>query len=237
MPPAKKLACDLEEVHPHYFIIHNPAVRPIIKSEGTIRGNRFEQTGWRRAGMLARLNAQGFVALTLEDQIDRLPDLPRAEPVGEPRPQPLGGSARYSSFDARTLAWTPLEPPEQGSAFVLLRPGWVVRRRQGRGAASYYRVLPERSREGVNLVPLDATRALLHGYAQAVGDTRRPLQATRDGAAYYLPALDLPAPHLDLLKRFGQPTPATGWQVAERDFPLAQRLFARLGLRLEAPDI
>lgn len=255
-PPARPPA-DLEEIRPLVFLIHNPAVHPVIKGEGTIEGKKFELTTWRREGLFARLEYNGFAVLTLEMQIDLLPTLPPVDPVDlvdpvdpvdplappdAPEPahtHPVSRGDRYSRFDPATLGWTALEStsPDSGAPPTLaLLPGWIIRRRKGRGPASYYQMA------GGRLMPLDETEALLRGYAQAAHTPQRPLLVTRQGESYLLPALELPAAYRALLKHIGQPAnPRTsagaGWQVDAAGLPLAQQVYARLGvaLRLSPP--
>jgi hypothetical protein len=232
----KRPSSDLEEIRPHHFLIHNPAVRPIIKSEGEISGNVFNLTSWRRDGMLARLGNAGYVVSTLEDQVAKLPNLSPPAPIGAEALRPLANTIdRYSYFDPLALAWVPLEPRDEGGQKVVaLRDGWVVRRRRGRGMASYHRAFVERG-GGVGLRPLDELEALLAGYAQASASGGRELLVRREGKEYLLPDVALPRPFEEVLGRFAKQTPA-GWRVAERGGPLAQELFAHLGLLLRVVD-
>jgi hypothetical protein len=237
---SKKPTIDLEEVRPRYFVMHNPAVRPLIKSEGTFEGNRFAQTGWRRDGMLARLRMNGFSVLTLEDRLERLPRLPAAPPIGAACPRALTANERYSYFDPATLDWTPIEPiaatrPDdqagQSEQAVMLRTGWLIRRRRGRGPAGYYRAFRESS-GSAGLTPLAADAALLQGYAQATQHNPPPLAlAQTPKGEPLLPDLLLPAPHQDIRQRIARRDGA-GWQVDAHGWPLARGLCASLGLRL-----
>jgi hypothetical protein len=241
MPPRRRShkpapaapACDLEEVRPGYFLVHNPAIRGIIKSEGTIRGNRFTLTGWRREGMLARLAQRTFTARTLDDQIDALPGLPAAALPGAPCTHLPGSTERLSIFDPTALAWVapPLQAPDQPR--LALQDGHILRRRRGRGPASYERVACQPTGIAA-LMPLSETDALLHGYAQAAHLPREPLPAPQHDAHYRLPDVPLPPPYHALLGRFAQHSRATGWQTDAAGWPLACRLYARLGLELRA---
>lgn len=222
---------DLEELRPQRFLIRNMQVRPLLKNEGTISGAMFELTSWRRDGLLARLRTSGFTVRTLEDQIQALPHMPPAEPVGGASRRPVQRIERYSHFDASALAWVPDEPhAESGQCEVRLHAGWVIRRRYGRGAATYHRVFRERH-GGAGLVPLTETEALLAGYAQATQVRQPALTVRHQGEHYYLPALELPPPHREVLDRLGQQV-EDGWQVAERAWPLARQVYERLGLKL-----
>jgi hypothetical protein len=226
---------DLQEFAPQRFLIHNPGIKQIIKGEGVINGKLFELTTWRRDGLLARLQMQGFRVLTLQDQVESLPALPAPEPIGEDCPRTLSTRERFSFFNPLTLTWAavePSDPDESDGQRVLLRSGWIVRRRRGRGAPGYYRVLRERSGDA-GLAPLSETDALLMGYAQAARHPRSPLTVQRTEGLYWLPDLVLPAPWQELLQRLGQHARGKGWQIDEHTWPLARRLYERLGLRLK----
>ncbi len=225
---------DLVELRPNLFLIHNPLARKLLKSEGDIRGNRFVLTGWRREGLLARLRQQGFGVSTLDDQIDALPPLPRPVPTGAAHPRPLSGKERYSFFNPAALAWVPVEPPATATRTLLLHEGWIVRRRHGRGPASYARVVADH--EGrAGLIALDETAALLQGYAQATLIPRAPLPVVIDQEHVWLPDLPLPLPYRDMLKQIGHYQKQPGWQVETHGVPPARRLYARLGLALAEP--
>jgi hypothetical protein len=231
--PAAAPPCDLEEVRPGYFLVHNPSIRGIIKTEGTIRGNRFTLTGWRRAGMLGRLAQRNFTARTLDDQIDALPALPAAAPPGAPCTHLPSSTERLSFFDPAALNWAtpPRQAPEQ--PHLALRDGYILRRRRGRGPASYERVACQPTGTAA-LLSLSETDALLHGYAQAAHLPREPLPVPRESEHYRLPDVPLPPPYQALLGRFAQHSRATGWQTDAAGLPLACRLYARLGLELRA---
>ncbi|NJO06289.1 MAG: hypothetical protein HC876_12625 [Chloroflexaceae bacterium] len=248
MPPRKarpnrktappRPSSDFEEIRPQVFFIHNPAVRQIIKGEGTIDGTRFELTSWRREGLLGRLESHGFRVLTLETQIELLPEPPHADEVEPPDPAATRGvhsirrGDRYSFFDAWHYRWAaiaPLPPTADGQTHVHLVPGWVVRRRQGRGNASYYQVGGQP--DHITLLPLDATDALLHGYAQAMNLPHRPLSISHIEAGYLLPPLELPTAYTTLLKRIAEPVQA-GWLVDEQALPLARQVYACIGVAL-----
>jgi hypothetical protein len=231
-PPAPAAPrCDLEEVRPGYFLVHNPSIRGIIKSEGSIRGNRFTLTGWRREGMLARLAQRNFSARTLDDQIDALPAPPAVALPGAPCTHLPGSTERLSIFDPAALAWA--TPPRQApdEPHFALHDGHILRRRRGRGPASYERVACQPTGIAA-LIPLSETDALLHGYAQAAHLPREPLPAPQHGEHYRLPDIPLPPPYQDLLGRFAQHSRATGWQTDAAGWPLVCRLYARLGLEL-----
>jgi hypothetical protein len=217
-------------MHPNYFIIHTSAVRPFIKSEGIITGNRFVLTGWRRDGMLARLRIQGFTVRTLDDEIDALPDLPRVQLPSETCAYVMSRKERYSFFDPQQRDWAAIEPADDEPPVLLLRENWIIRRRRGRGAPDYARVHCERGRS--SLISLDDAAALLEGYAQAAQLDHPALHATFQGDTCSLPHVELPSLHRSLMQRIGTPAPDTGWQVDRRGWPLARRLYAALGIEL-----
>jgi hypothetical protein len=226
---------DLEEISPRQFLVRNPQVRPFLKGEGHFDGNRFELTTWRREGLLARLRAHTFTVHTLDDRIAELPPLPPTMPVGAPCSRPVSSSERYSFFDPQTLTWTAIETQkEHGQPEVLLHAGWIIRRRRGRGPASYYRVTCERS-GGAGILPLSETEALLAGYAHATAVDQPALPVNRTAQYYHLPTIPLPPPHHQLMQRLGQQT-EQGRQIDEQGWPLAREVYARLGLTLEEPE-
>jgi hypothetical protein len=214
-------------------MVNDPRTRPLLKGEGEFKGQVFELTSWRREGLLARLRGQGFTVRTLADQVAKLPlPPPRPVPIRDAALRPLTSEIdRFSYFDPLALSWVHVEPQEaHGEQVVMLREGWVVRRRRGRGASSFHQVFIERG-GGVGLRPLGETEALLAGYAQATASHSREIAARRAGKEYLLPDLELPQPYQAVLGRFAKLTPE-GWRVMERGLPLAQELYARLGLLL-----
>ena len=231
-PPAK---VDLEEIAPNRFLIHNPRTQAILKGEGTIAGRRFELTTWRREGLLARLRQRGFHVRTLADQLAELPALPAPAAIGGPGWWPLTSSIeRISYFDPRDLRWQPLTPEiRDGARGVAIYDGWVLRRRKGRGTAAYYLASVGRSGR-IDLQPLDETKAILTGYAQARALYNRALVAARRGDTFILPDVEIPPPHRALLRRVAQQTDE-GWAANQQAWPLVQDLFDRLGVRLVAP--
>lgn len=224
---------DLEELQPQRFFVRNMRTRTLLKGEGTLSGNVFELTTWRREGLLARLRARGFVVSTLEDRARSLPALPSAVPIGDLCVHPVTGIDRYSYFDPDTLDWRPIDPQaSDGEAVVSLRDGWVIRQRHGRGAASYYQAVRDRSGQA-QLTPLTETGALLAGYAQAARNPRS-VKVRRAEQHYVLPDLKLPEPHRDLLQRLGQKLEGE-WYIEAQNWPLARQVYERLGLKLVMP--
>lgn len=232
MPPAKRRPrSDLEEIAPNRFIMHNARVQTLLKTEGEINGRLFTLTTWRRDGLIARLRARTFVVDTLADQIEALPLPPEPLETGEARWRALGSpTERFSLFDAQQLRWQPLEAEERnGVTGIVMQSGDVLRRRKGRGPASFYLAVSEHN--GLALRPLNETQALLEGYAQA-SEHRLTLAAQRQGEQIRLPDVELPAPYRALLRRIAS-AKGDALVVDQQGWAFAQELFARLGVRIE----
>lgn len=229
----------MDEVAPNYFALNNSHLATLLKSEGLIKGHMFELTSWRREGLLARLRERGFSVRSLADRLEALP-LP-------PAPHPIGGAGwralatpleQFSHFDLRRLRWHPiLAETHIDAPGVALYDGWVLRRRKGRGAASFYQAHKERG-GGIGLLPLGETSALLQGYAQALAFDPRPLigevrpPEVPDGEAELrLPEIELPRPYRELLELVAR-RDKDGWLVRRTGWPLARALFERLGCGL-----
>jgi hypothetical protein len=227
---------DLEEIAPNRFLVHTPRVNALIKGEGTIAGRMFELTGWRRDGLLARLRERGFAVRTLGDQLDKLPGPPPAPQIAGPGWRPLTSAIeQISHFDLRGLRWRPLAPETRdGVSGVTVYDGWVLRRRKGRSTSSFYLAFRERN-GGIGLRPLGETEALLSGYAQALELDPRPLLVARRGDAFLLPDVELPPPYRKVLGTIAKAS-AEGPLVSARGWPLAQELFAKLGVRLNIEE-
>jgi len=208
-------------------------VLALLKGEGNLRGRSFELTSWRREGLLARLRARGFAVRTLADWAAALPAAQRAPRIDGAGWRPLTSSIeQISHFDLRNLRWRPLAPERRdGVVGVTLYAGWVLRRRKGRGPASYYLALGERG-GGIGLQPLDETEAILAGYAQALELDSRPLLAERRDDRILLPDVELPPPHRALLQRVATPNDQ-GLFVDAAAWPLARAVFARMGVELQ----
>lgn len=222
-------SCDLEELRPNLFVVHNPAAGPVLRGEGDREGDRFRLTTWRRDGLLARLQMRGFVVHSLIDQVAALPALPHSAPPGPAVLFLPAGRDRVSYFAGAPPGWQPLEPDLANSQQYALREGWLIRRRRGRGPASYAQVRAGR------LSGLDEDHALYAGYAQAALAGVTLLPATAHGDGYLLPDLPLPRAYSDLLGRIAEHTKA-GWLVSPAGLESACALFARLGIELEIPD-
>lgn len=228
-PNAAKRGTDIEEIAPRRFLVRNAMARSLLKGEGNLEGNLFEMTTWRREGLVARLRASNFTVRTLGDMVRDLPGLPPAMPVGAACTRTVGSIERYSYFDPQSLTWQAIEPQENaGQREVVLHTGWVIRRRQGRGAVSYHRVFAERN-GSAGIKPLTETEALLAGYAQATQQPHPPLTITHVGTHDILPDIALPPPYHQLMQRLGEQT-ERGWQIEARDWPLARQIYERLNL-------
>jgi hypothetical protein len=232
----RRPALDLEEIAPNRFLVHNTGVKGMLKGEGTLEGGLFKLTTWRREGLLARLRERGFQVRTLADLATALPSPPPPPPIGRPGWRPLTSAIeQISHFDLRNLRWHPLTPDTRDGALgVTVYAGWIVRRRKGRGAASYYMAFAERS-GGIGLKPLDETDAILAGYAQALAFDERPLLAEWRGDQLLLPNVVLPPPHRAVVRRIATESDE-GPLVDEPLWPLARAVFERLGARLTVED-
>lgn len=218
---------DLDELAPGRFIIRDPRAITLLKTEGDLEGRMFTLRSWRREGLLARLRERGFRVRTLDDRVRALPEPPPAPPIGAAVWRPLASDERWSMFDPRRLDWVPLEVELRDQApGVLVRAGCVVRRRRGRRAPVFAVAGP-----GMALYPVDETEALLLGYAQAA-EYAPVLRARKDGERVILPPHPLPRPQRDFLRGLALDG-ADGLVIASGAWPLAQEVYAGLGIRLE----
>jgi hypothetical protein len=234
-------ALDLDEIAPNQFLVHNAHANNLLKGEGRIKGRFFELTTWRREGLLARLRDRGYQVRTLADRVAALPAPPPPPPIGGTGWRPLVSTIeQLSHFDLLRLGWHTLAPEQRdGAAGVTIYDGWVLRRRKGRGPASYYLALKERG-GGIGLRPLDETAAILSGIAQAIARDPRPLMVERrrapgsdsQGDQLLLPQIELPPAYRATLELISSPSPE-GPLVTPANWPLAEALFDRLGIRLQ----
>ena len=240
---SRRSALDLDEIAPNRFLVHSQHVKALLKGEGVIAGPMFELTTWRRQGLLARLRDRGFAVRTLVDRIAALPAPPPPPPIGDAGWRALGSPVEHFSwFDPERVNWRPAElEARDGVAGVRLRDGWVLRRRKGRGASSYYLAFRERA-GGIGMRPLGEAEAILAGYAQAQARDGRPWLVERghasDGASGHgllLPDVLLPPSFREVLQLLARET-AEGWLVDQQAWPLAQALFERLGVRLSLAE-
>jgi hypothetical protein len=232
----RRPAIDLEEIAPDRFLVHNPRVTELLKGEGTLSGRLFELTTWRREGLLARLRGRGLQVRTFADLVAALPVPPPPPPInGMGRRSLTSPIEQISHFDFRRLRWHPLAPDRRdGTLTVVVYDGWVLRRRKGRGRASYHLAFVERGGD-IGLKPLDETEALLAGYAQAMALDDRPLLVERRSDLLLLPDIEVPPPHRALLRRITTESDE-GPLVDEGWWPLVQQVFRRLGVRLVDTD-
>lgn len=178
--------------------------------------------------------------LTLDDCVAGLPELPdvaRVPPDTPTAPLRISRMDRYSRFVPHRRDWEPLTPLAPSAPDLPLQlhvaTGWIIRRRQGRGHASYAQVQAK-----AQLRPLDELDALLYGYAYAVLLRLPPVTIQHDPttAQWLLPALPLPAPHRELLAKIATPAPAEhalvphGWLCAADGLALAEAVLDSLGL-------
>lgn len=230
--PRSKARFDLDEVRPGLFVIGNPDVTQLLRDEGEVTGTFFRITTWRRDGLMARLQQRGFTTRTIEERLEALP-----RPATTPTPlgalllrNIAGERGAYSILDADTLRWQELSPQQQGEAQVIaLRQELVVRRRRGRGDASYYRVVEVAGQ--AELQPMIEDKAVMLAFAQAAADGPPTLLAHRRDTGYLLPKTNtLPADYRSFLGLLGEPT-ADGLLIPKEHWPLAKRAYERLGLR------
>lgn len=221
---------DLQEIRPNRFLIYNTKAKLYLRGEGVTVGNQFELTTWRREGLLGRLRMHGFKVHTINDRIAALPQLPEAVPVGDESVRGLQHpKERFACFDLATLRWREIEAVTEARE-VMLREGWVLRRRRGRGNPSYYIATLEKPGR-IGLKPQTETDALLMGYAQTTARGTRSIVVPAVEDEHRLPGLLLPPPHREVLKaitnRHEESTtiPAQGWEQA-------QALFGTLRLAL-----
>lgn len=218
-------ACDLEEIKPNAFLMHNPALGPLLTGEGERNGDRFLLTTWRRDGLIARLRSRTFVVHTLSDQIARLPSLPPPPPLGAIIMRPAVHNERLSQFVAHPPDWQSIAPTPDG---MILRVGMIIQQRRGRGPTSYVQIGP-----GGALHTLSADVAIALAYAQI--QPEQPTVTLISAAdQLVLPSIPLPEAHRLLLGRFTSAT-RSGWQIPS-DTPdrvaLVRQLLARLGVQL-----
>lgn len=222
--------CDLDEIRPDIFIVYNPALRPLLRGEGDLVGDRFTLTGRRREGLLARLRMRTFVVHSIDALTATLPPLPEASLPGATLARLLATGERYSVFAAMPEGWVHLSPEaDQTPPQILLRVGWAVRRRRGRNAPEYF-LVGERN-GSADLQPIGEGRALLHGYAQLTINGPQALMALPTEGGMLLPDIPLPAAHTALMRRIGDKT-KQGWQITSAGLPFAAELLACLGLAI-----
>ncbi|NBU63871.1 MAG: hypothetical protein EBS29_05140 [Chloroflexia bacterium] len=222
----------LEEYAPNHFMVHDIRVRPFIRGEGDVEGNRFVLTSWRRDGLMARLAERGLVMVTIESLTEALPPLPAPSPIADDvRWQPLGHpSERWSYYDPRQRAVVACETVSHAEQHgVWLHPGCMVRRRRGRGQAEWYRSQPQGTHT-IQYTPLAEDTALLQGLAQATGYTHAPiaLRAGENGdVAVTIPLL--PKAHQSVLARCAT-SDRNGlvWQCPTAHLPLVVGVLARV---------
>ncbi|WP_322494123.1 hypothetical protein [Chloroflexus sp.] len=215
---------DFEEIRPNLFLIHNPALGPVLRGEGEREGFHFHLTSWRRAGLLGRLASRGFVTLTIPDRIAALPAPPSA-PLGPLRHLTISAKQQLSVLDLNAPnGWRSLLVSPNGA--LELPEGQIVRRRHGRGPADYLRI----TATGWQALPVD--EAILAAYGQLPDPPILRLAPTAEG--WMMPEIPLPEAYRNVLGIIAQPHPA-GWLLAgdlEREW--GEMIVAKLGVKVGA---
>ncbi|WP_298816159.1 hypothetical protein [Chloroflexus sp.] len=213
---------DFEEIRPNLFLIHNPALGPVLRGEGEREGFHFRLTGWRRAGLLGRLASRGFVTLTIPDRIAALP-APPITTLGPARTITVGAKQQLSLLDLSARGgWQPIPTSDKGT--VTLREGQIVRRRRGRGPAEYLRI----TAAGWEIVPAD--HAILIAYGQLTSRPFLKIATTPDG--WILPDFPLPKEYRQVLGQIALPH-TEGWLLSgELEREMATALLAKLGVTI-----
>ena len=234
--PAPWQPPDLDEVRPDHFVINNEKVRPFLRGEGEREGKFFHLQSWRRDGWLARLRMAGFNVRTLQDRVNALPAIATGVVLGPEGMRPLASAReRFATWHPEALRWHDLPiVMVDGAPAVRLRVNEAVRRRKSRSGGDFFVAVPDRP-ERVGLRPVSEKDAILHAYAILASNSRPPvLRRVETADGYMVPSGQalLPAPHraaLDLLAREG----AEPWTFTHQQSPLAERVFAKLGIQLE----
>ena len=234
--PAPWQPPDLDEIRPDRFVINNEKVRPLLRGEGERDGIFFHLQSSRREGWIARVRIAGFNVRTLQDRVDALPSIKRDVALGPEGLRPLSTAReRIAGWDPDLLRWRDLPVvAANGRPAVRLLANEPIRRRRSRGGGDFFIAVAEQP-ERIGLRPVAEKDAIMHAYAILASRGRPPVLrfvATSDG--YFVPdgrAL-LPAPHretLELLDRDG----AERWTFGHAQAPLAQQVFAKLGIELQ----
>ncbi|GIV88236.1 MAG: hypothetical protein KatS3mg055_0754 [Chloroflexus sp.] len=216
---------DFEEIRPNLFLIHNPALGPVLRGEGERDGFHFRLTSWRREGLLGRLTNRGFVTLTIADRIAALPTPPMTT-LGPLHRLSIGPKQQLALLDLAVPGGWRLVSPVNG--VVELPVGRIVRYRRGRGPVEYLRI----TAGGWQYLPADD--ALLHAY----GQLPRPslLRLVSADAGVVVPTLPLPTAYRQVLGQIAHPHP-TGWLLTnDTERALASTLLAKLGVTVVAPE-
>lgn len=229
------MTIDLDEIRLDRFVIHNDKVRPLLRGEGVTAGRFFELVTWRREGLLARIRERGFNVRSIPDRIAALPGIAPVPPLGPEGVRLLAQKERVANFDRASLQWRELPTVEHnGKPAVRLRVGEAVRRRRSRGPGDYYLLAPGTA-EQVNLRPVTETHALVHAYALIAQSTTPAVLRFVEHTDTYLIAqaqATLPPPHRELLQLLTIEK-AEPWTIAKSAAPLAEAVYAKLGVMLE----
>jgi hypothetical protein len=133
------------------------------------------------------------------------------------------------------LKWVELSITEHnGHAAVQIRDNEPVRRRKGRGSSDYYltSLIPSGQ---INLLPVTETAALMHAYGQlATSEQPLVLRYLAQDDLYLVSQQQavLPPRHHDVLQMLALDK-ATPWTFPQKSMPLAEAVFAKLGITLQ----
>ncbi|MBP8252051.1 MAG: hypothetical protein KAX40_06770 [Herpetosiphon sp.] len=235
-PQRARKNVDIEEIAPNTFLIHNVAVRAVLRGEGDINGHTFTLTSTRRLGLLARLRQRNFKVSSLEDKVHRLPKMPYAPKLGEALPVAIGARDQWSYFHPDDLVWRDVKAIErQQHPVVMLREGALVRRRRSRTEGDFFQV-DRTAKGGANLLGLNETEAILRGYAQATEESDIEIEAEEREHGYLLP-LDfvLPPAYATFIRSLGMNTPE-GWLFDTAAWRFVLQALHRLNLRPAVGD-
>jgi hypothetical protein len=222
---------DLEEVRPNLFIVHNPALRPLLRGEGEVTGDRFLLTSQRREGLIARLRVRSFIVRTIDDLLTYLPGLPPIQPPGLPVVRLLASGERFSRLGGSPPAWQPIAPlPDRTPSQVELLPGEVVRRRHGRGAPEFVLIGGTRT-ANLEFKPLSEDLALLHAFAHISLRSPSSIALAVEGDGFLLPDLPLPTAYETFLRRIAEKT-KPGWHIPAAGLPYVKDILDRLGIKV-----
>lgn len=235
--PASWQSPDLDEIHPDQYVINNEKVRPLLRGEGERQGKFFQLQSWRREGWAARVREAGFNVRTLEDRVRSLPSIPGNLQLGPEGIRLLSTAReRIAAWDPKGLRWRDLPVlAVDGKPAVRLRVNEAIRRRKSRSGGDYFVTVAERG-ESIGLRPVRETEAALHAYGLLASEgPPAVLRFTRTGDGYYVAAGQgtLPPPHREALDRLSADG-AEPWTFAGRSIALAEEVFEKLGIELEA---
>lgn len=226
-----------EELTPNVFLVHDIRVTPFLRGEGELVGNRFTLTSWRRDGLFARIRQRGLTVVSLDDQIELLPQLPHPPLIGDAYWHPYHTPQdRWSVYNPALRAIEPLTPtPHKSQIGVMIPLGAVVRRRQGRGLPEWFGCHAVKGMQ-LELVPLTEDDALLFGLAQAAS-IAPAIEWHHIETFAHVTLPQLPRHHTQLLgrlARFDQRQQV--WSIEMTHLTFVSQLLQRVGIIL-SPSI